>query len=66
MIFLDTSIEIQKQRQEQNKISGERHDVKQEYLDQAIAELESPTEKENTIFIKPGYDFAEIKILFDS
>jgi predicted kinase len=48
VIFLNTPIETQKERQERNKITAERHDVKQEYLDQAIAELEIPGNDENT------------------
>jgi predicted kinase len=47
VIFLDTPIEVQKERQEKNKQTKERHDVKQEYLDEAIAELEVPTAEEN-------------------
>ena len=56
VIFLDTPIEIQKERQLKNKETGERHDVKQEYLDQAIAELEIPTDNENVIIFKPDAD----------
>ncbi len=56
VIFLDTPIEIQKERQKKNLKTGERHDVKQEYLDQAIAELEIPTENENTLSFKPNTD----------
>lgn len=56
VVFLDTSISIQKERQEKNKISGERHDVKQEYLDQAIQELEVPNSDENVIVFKPDMD----------
>jgi predicted kinase len=53
VIFLDTPIEVQKQRQAQNLITKERHDVKQEYLDQAIAELEIPSSSENVSVFKP-------------
>jgi predicted kinase len=63
VIFLDTPLDIQKQRQEKNKITGERHDVKQEYLDQVIAELERPNESENVVVVKPDYDFNEIASL---
>lgn len=56
VVYLDTPIEIQKERQLKNKETGERHDVKQEYLDQAIAELEIPTEKENVLVFKPDTD----------
>lgn len=54
VIFLDTPITLQKERQLKNKETGERHDVKQEYLDQAIAELEVPTPDENTLVFKPN------------
>lgn len=59
VIFLDTPIEIQKQRQLKNKETGERHDVKQEYLDQAIIELEPPTESENVLVFKPDTNLEE-------
>ena len=36
--------------------TGERHNVKQEYLDQAIKELEVPTEEENVLIFKPDTD----------
>jgi predicted kinase len=53
VIFLDTPIEVQKERQKKNLETGERHDVKQEYLDQAISGLEVPIENENTLIFKP-------------
>lgn len=56
VIFLDTPIEVQKERQRKNLETGERHDVKQEYLDNAIRELESPTEDENVRVFKPDTD----------
>lgn len=54
VIFLDTPMEIQKERQEKNKITKERHDVKDEYLNLAIAELEVPTEDEHVFIYKPN------------
>ncbi len=59
VIFLDTPIGIQKERQKKNRESGERHDVKQEYLDQAVAELEVPDKDENTVTFKPNTDINE-------
>lgn len=59
VVFLDTPIEVQKQRQLKNKETGERHDVKQEYLDQAIAELEPPTESENVLVFRPDTNLEE-------
>jgi predicted kinase len=56
VIFLDTPIQVQKDRQEKNKLTKERHDVKQEYLDEAIAELEVPTPEENVRVFSPNTD----------
>lgn len=56
VIFLDTPLEVQKERQLINRQTGERHDVKQEYLDSAIAELEVPTQDENTFIFRPNDD----------
>ena len=59
VIFLDTPIEIQKQRVLQNKTEKNRHDVDQQYLDEAIAELETPTEDENVCTYKPDSNIEE-------
>lgn len=59
VVFLDTPIEVQKERQERNRITKERHDVKQEYLDQAIAELEIPGEDESVRVFKPDTNLEE-------
>ena len=56
VIFLDTPIKIQKERQNKNLETRERHDVSQEYLDQAIVELEIPSEKENVLIFKQDTD----------
>ena len=53
VIFLDTPLEVQKERRLKNRETGERHDVKQEYLDQAIKELEIPTKDEDVLVFKP-------------
>lgn len=60
VVFLDTPIEVQKERQAKNRITGERHDVEQHHLDKAIEDLQPPTEDEHVIVVKPGYDFSEI------
>ena len=59
VIFLDTPIKIQEERRNKNLEIEERHHVKQEYLDQAIQELEVPTEKENVLVFKPDTDLKE-------
>lgn len=59
VVFLDTPLEVQKERQLKNKETGERHDVKQEYLDQAITELEIPNESENVFSFKPNDDLKQ-------
>ncbi len=57
VIYLDTPEEILNLRQDRNKISKERHDVKQEYLDDAKVQLEIPTQNENTYIYTPDTDF---------
>ena len=59
VIFLDTPLEIQKERQNKNLLTKERHDVKQEYLDKAIQELEIPKEEENVLIFKPDTNIEE-------
>ena len=56
VVFLDTPIKVQRERQKRNRVTKERHDVKQEYLNQAIAELEAPTKEENVRIFKPDTD----------
>ena len=56
VMYLDTLLDIQKKRQEENLQSKERHDVKQEHLDEAIEELEIPQESENVFVFKPETD----------
>jgi predicted kinase len=61
VVFLDTPIEIQRQRQENNKTSKARHDVKQEYLDQAISELEIPKLEEEVLTYTTDTTFDDFK-----
>lgn len=56
VVFLDTPIDIQRERQEKNRETKARPDVKQEYLDQAINELEVPTSEENVLVFSPDID----------
>lgn len=56
VIYLDTPEEILNKRQDRNKVTRERHDVKQEYLDDAKARLEIPTDDENTYRFTPETD----------
>lgn len=56
VVYLDTSEEILNSRQHANKTSQERHDVKQEYLDDAKAQLEIPGPEENPYFFAPDTD----------
>lgn len=48
VVYLDTPEEILNKRQDRNKVTRERHDVKQEYLDDAKIQLEIPTNDEDT------------------
>ncbi|MBX4189880.1 ATP-binding protein [Candidatus Parcubacteria bacterium] len=56
VIYLDTPEETLNQRQDNNKVTKERHDVKQEYLDDAKAQLEIPTADENPYHFTPETD----------
>lgn len=56
VVYLDTPEEILNKRQDRNKISRERHDVKQEYLDDAKKQLEIPTDDENAYRFTPTAD----------
>lgn len=56
VVYLDTPEDVLNKRQDRNKISRERHDVKQEYLDDAKAQLEIPTDDEDTYRFTPETD----------
>lgn len=56
VIYLDTSEDVQRARQEANKLSGDRHDVEQVWLDKAKKELEIPTAEEGAFFYTPDGD----------
>ncbi len=56
VIYLDTPVDIQKKRQIKNTKTKERHHVKQEFLDEAIEELEIPQETENVFVFRPETD----------
>jgi predicted kinase len=59
VIFLKTPDEVLLARQMKNKETKERHDVKQEYLDQARAEMEIPQSDENVFVFTPETDLVE-------
>lgn len=56
VIYLDTPEELLNKRQDRNKISRERHDVKQEYLNDAKRQLEIPTADEDVYIFTPETD----------
>jgi predicted kinase len=59
VVYLNTPDEVLLARQMKNKETKERHDVKQEYLDQARAEMEIPQSDENPIVFTPESDLVE-------
>lgn len=59
VVYLDTPEEILNKRQDRNKVTRERHDVKQEYLDDAKVQLEIPTIDEDTYVFTPETDLAD-------
>ncbi|MEK7183978.1 MAG: ATP-binding protein [Patescibacteria group bacterium] len=59
VVYLDTPEKTLLERQEKNKETGERHEVKQEYLDDAKAQLEIPRQDENAFIFAPESDLKE-------
>ena len=59
VVFLKTPDEVLLARQMKNKETKERHDVKQEYLDQARAEMEIPQSDENVFIFMPETNLGE-------
>ena len=53
VIYLDTPEETLNKRQDRNKVTRERHDVKQEYLDDAKMQLEIPQRGEDVYTFTP-------------
>jgi len=53
IIYLDTPEELLNKRQDRNKVTRERHDVKQEYLEDAKMQLEIPSEDEEVYVFTP-------------
>lgn len=56
IIFLDTPLEVQKERQLKNLVTNERHNVKQELIDEANAILEPPETSETVFVFRPDTD----------
>jgi len=56
VVYLDTPLDIQKGRQLKNKETKKRHNVKQEFLDEALEELEIPHESESVFVFTPETD----------
>jgi predicted kinase len=59
VVFLDTPAAVLDERQARNKITKERHDVEQHYLDDAKAKLEIPASNESVYVFAPGSDVKE-------
>lgn len=53
VIYLNTPIEIIKQREQENKVTGARHEVEPENFQKVLEQLELPTLEENTIEFSP-------------
>ena len=53
VVYLDTLEETLNKRQDRNKVTRERHDVKQEYLDDTKAQLEIPQRDEEVYVFTP-------------
>ena len=55
-IYLNTPIELIRQREGSNKTTGERHEVEPHNFQTVLEQLEVPTKEENLIEFKPGMD----------
>ncbi len=53
VIYLDTPLEIIRNREEANKTSQDRHEVEPENFQKVLGDLEVPTSDENTVVFKP-------------
>lgn len=56
VVFLNTPIALLDERQEQNKVTAQRHDVEQHHLDNARRQLEIPSEDEEVYTFTPTTD----------
>ena len=53
VIYLDTSLDVIRVREEANRSSQDRHDVEPENFEKVMKDLEVPTADENTIVFTP-------------
>jgi len=56
VIYLNTPMELIKEREQVNKSTGERHEVDPENFQKVIDQLEMPTSKENVLEFTPNTD----------
>jgi len=59
VVYLDTSLNIIKERESNNSITGERHKVEPENFQTVLEQLEPPTNDENVIVFKPETNLEE-------
>ena len=60
LIYIDTPMEVLKERKEKNKVSKERHDVPSAWMLEDAIKFERPTESENPIVLKDGLSMEEL------
>src|SRR3989338_3285890 len=59
LVYIDTPMEVLKERNEKNKVSKERHDVPSAWMEEDSNKFERPTESENPIVLKNGLSTEE-------
>jgi|SRR3989344_3670602 len=59
LVYIDTPMEVLKERKEKNKVSKERHDVPSAWMEEDSNKFERPTEVENPIYYKEGVSIDE-------
>jgi hypothetical protein len=59
VVYLDTSMNIIKLREETNKILQNRHDVEPENFNKVLQDFEPPTPDENILVYKPKDNLEE-------
>lgn len=57
VVYLNTPDEILEQRQNENKITNQRHDVSQRHIDDLKRRFEAPSDDENFFEFTPETDF---------
>ncbi len=56
VVYLNTSLDVIREREKANRISQDRHDVEPENFEKVLSDMEAPTPDENVLVFKPDTD----------